>query len=115
MRIVLAIGHFNPRLAMEMLLSEQPDICIVGTTGDSQSLQAMIPASQPDLVVLDWGLPGRPTPEDLLQAQERPGQPRYVVLGQNPILKQQILAAGAEAFVAVGDPPEKLLAALRRE
>ncbi len=115
MRILLAISHSDPRLSLEILLSQEPGLSIVGTTGDMESLLALIQTSRPDLVVLDWDLPGaRPAPLALLKAQRRSGRPQFLVLGRKPELKQQVLAAGAHAFVAIGDPPEKLLATVRQ-
>ncbi len=114
MRVLLAIGQNDPRLALEILLSHEPGLSIVGTTGNIESLLALTQTSRPDLVVLDWDLPGRPEAKILIEAQNFAVRPHFVVLGRDPEGKQRALAAGAQAFVAIGDPPEQLLAAIRR-
>lgn len=70
------------------------------------------PDSQPDLVVLERGLSGRPAAV-LAEAHTQTRQLRFLLLGRDPALRQGALDAGAYAFAAVDDPPELLLAVLR--
>lgn len=114
MNILLATRHTDARLALELLLSEEPGICIVGTASEPEGLLALIRTTQPDLVVLDWSLPGRPAPTILAEAQRVASQLRFLVLGQDGGMRQRALDVGAHAFVLIGDPPEQLLAALRQ-
>jgi len=75
---------------------------------------ALAHTARPDLVLLEWDLPGRPTPEVLAETQALARPVHFLILGSEPALKQPALQAGACAFVLVGDPPELLLAALRQ-
>lgn len=114
MNVVLAIRHADARLALELLLSEEPGISIVGEASETAGLLALIQTAHPDLVVVEWALPGRPTLEVLAEAHTLTGKVRFLVLGQDPSEKQFALAAGGHAFVLIGDPPEHLLAAVRQ-
>jgi DNA-binding NarL/FixJ family response regulator len=114
MNVVLAIRQADARLALELLLSEEPGVSIVGEASETAGLLALIQTTHPDLVVMEWALPGRPILDVLIEAQTLAGKLRFLVLGRNPSEKQPTLDAGGNAFVLIGDPPEHLLAALRQ-
>jgi len=89
---------------------EQDTVC---EAGDDEQLLAQAEVFRPDIVLLDWGLPG-PARTDLLASlhavDPRPG---VIVLGSLLEQRQDALAAGADYFVCKGDPPRRLLAAMR--
>lgn len=115
MNVVLAVRYASARLALELALSEEPGVTVVGAASETEGMLALARAAQPDLVLLEWGLPGRPAPDVLAESQAFTCPIRFLVLGRDPRLKPRALQAGACAFVLVGDPPELLLAALRQE
>ena len=113
MRIVLATRDTDLRLSLELLLSEEPGVKILGGASDSEGFFALVESTCPDLVLLDWNLPGRPVKEVLDQTKLLKVQPKIIVLGKNPDLKNEALQAGAGAYVDKGEPPERLLAAFK--
>lgn len=114
MNVLLAIGRDGPRLALELLLSEEPGITILGAVSEAEGLLALMRILCADLVVMEWSLPGRPAADVLAEARALANQPKFLVLAQEAKLKQCVLQAGAAAFVLVGDPPERLLGSLRQ-
>lgn len=114
MNVVLAVRHARVRLALELALSREPGVTIVGVASETEGALALARTARPDLVLLEWGLPGRPAPDVLAAAQALAGPIRFLVLGHDPLLKQPAQRAGACGFVLVGDPPELLLAAVRQ-
>lgn len=114
MNVVLAMRHAHARLALELALRADPGVTVVGAASETEGALALARTARPDLVVLEWGLPGRPAPQVLAEAQKLAQPLRFLVLGSDPRLKQPALQAGACAFVLVGDPPELLLAAVRQ-
>ncbi|MEA3440931.1 MAG: response regulator transcription factor [Chloroflexota bacterium] len=114
MRILLGIKRSDLRLGLEMLLDEQPGCTVAGSITDATSLLALVKTARPDLVVLDWDLPGEPLAEVLGSVQAAAPRPAIIVLGVDASTEQPALAAGADAFVLKGDPPEELLITLRR-
>jgi DNA-binding NarL/FixJ family response regulator len=114
MNVVLAVRRARARLAMEIALSAEPGVTVVGTASETEGALALARTARPDLVLLEWELPGRPAPEVLAERQVLACPPRFLVLGGDQKLKQPALQAGACAFVLVGDPPELLLAAVRQ-
>jgi len=114
MDILLASVQLDLRLALEMLLHEEPGIDIVGTASETEGLLALIRTTRPDLVILDYDLPGRPCAEALAKAQTADDRPAIIVMGKEARAEQAALAAGADAFVLKGTPPGQLLAAIRQ-
>ena len=112
MRIVLATGDTDLRLSLELLLSEEPGIKILGGASDSEGFLALVKSTCPDLAMLDWDLPGRPVEEVLDQTKLFELQPKLIILGRHPDSKNEALRAGADAYVDKGEPPEKLLLVL---
>jgi two-component system response regulator DesR len=116
MRVLLADSKPALRSAMRLLLEQEPDVNIVAEVADANTLLAVMAQAQPNLVFLDWELPGLQAPNTaatLLQALYAccPNV-RIVVLSGRPEAGRPALAAGASSFVSKADPPERLLAAL---
>jgi two-component system response regulator DesR len=111
--VVIAIGNPSLRLALELLLSEEPGVEVVGTTSETEGLLALVRTAQPDLVVLDWQLPGRSMSDLLSLVQSMEGRPKLIILSGDARVRQHALGAGAHAFVTVGESPNHLLDAFR--
>ncbi len=114
MRIVIALKDTDLRLSIELLLSEEPGILIVGSAIDTQGLLALIDASSPNLVLLDWDLPGESLREVIGHIKACKSPPEIILLGSNEEGKEEYLEAGAHAYLVKGDQPEKLLNAVRQ-
>ena len=114
MQLLVATEQADLRLAIELYLTEEPGVTIIGTVGEAPSLRALLRTSRPDLVLLDWDLPGHPPASLLAETKSLDCHPQVIVLGRELELKPVVLAAGADAFVLKGDPPRQLLAAVRR-
>jgi DNA-binding NarL/FixJ family response regulator len=98
---------------MRLLLEKGLELDVVGEAADGKELVAQLESLQPDILLLDWDLPGRSTTNLFDGFRELDRQPRVIVLGVKPESRQSALAAGADAFVSKGEPPKRLLAALR--
>lgn len=114
MNVVLAIRHADARLALELLLSEEPGVSIVGAASETAGLLALTQTACPDLVVVEWRLPGQPMADVLGELEILTNKLTFLVLGQDSGQKAAALAAGAHAFVLIGDPPEQFLTAVRQ-
>ena len=117
MRIVLASGNTDLRLAIQLLLSEEPGIKITGSASDSAGLIALSRSTCPDLVLLDWDLHGGDlmgVVENIRSCRSEP-KIKLVVMGRRRNLEQAALQAGADEFLLIGDPPEKLLEIIRQK
>lgn len=112
MRILLADDQSRVRFALRTLLQQQPGLEVLAEAVDAESLLACAAATCPDLILLDWELPGL-GPADLLAALRRACPAAHtMVLSSQPEAKRQAAMLGADAFVSKSYPPEELLAAI---
>jgi DNA-binding NarL/FixJ family response regulator len=114
MRIILAAKETDLRLAMQLLLSEEPGAQVIGSASNTGGLLALIKSDLPDLILLDWDLPGQPIHDVISEIEACEPPPVVVLLGNEASLSDEALGAGAEHYIQKGDPPEKLLEVFRR-
>jgi len=115
MRIVLATGDTDLRLAIQLMLSEEPGINIIGSASDSGGFTALINSTHPDLALVDWDLPGRNI-EGLvreIKSIEPKTKLTLIVLGKRST-KEAAVKAGADDYLVKGDPPDMLLETFRQ-
>jgi DNA-binding NarL/FixJ family response regulator len=112
-RILIADHQSAVRSALRLLLEERLELDVVGEAADNQELRAKLKNLRPDIVLLDWDLLARSTavPKHAFLGLDH--QAKLLVLGAQPESGPAALAAGADAFVSKGDPPKRLLTALR--
>ena len=113
MRVLLADDQPQVRSALRLLLEQDPEMNVVGEAANAEELFVQVQATRPDLLLLDWELPGLQPTNPLLPAL-RALCPRLsvIALSGRPEVYREALAAGADAFVSKGDPPERLLSAV---
>ena len=114
MRIVLAVQQGDLGLALQLYLDAEPGLFVVGTATEAASLRALLRTAGPDLVILDWDLPGYAPIHLLGEVKRLRCSPQVIVLGRDGDVRREALAAGAEAFVLLGDPPGDLMETIRR-
>ena len=115
MDILIASGQPNLRFSLEVLLRQQPGIVVIGTVSNTESLLAIIQAARPNLVVMDWELPGCSPVKVLAKVKAAEPPPHFIILGKELDTSQVALDAGADEFLVQGDDsPTTLLAAIRR-
>ena len=112
--LVVADADKRVRSALRILLREEPGLVVVGESAELSSLMAQVRDLAPDIVLLDWELPGRPAAALLLAQSRLDRWPWVIVFSARPESEDEVLAAGADAFVSKGDPPEALLSAFRQ-
>ena len=112
MRILIADDQPNVRSALRLLLEQVSNLEIVGEVADAASLLLLLATKQPDLLLLDWELPGLPA--DHLMRLLRFEQPHLQVLAMSsrPEAQQEAEFAGANGFMSKGDPPETVFTTL---
>ena len=106
MLILVADDEPKVRFGLNVLLQRRPGFEVTGEANDAKDLLAQIKRACPDLVLLDWELPGMHT-VDLLSALRGvcPGLVVIVLSGRLEARKTA-LTAGADAFVSKTDPPD---------
>lgn len=109
MRILLADDQAKVRSALRLLLAEQPGVEILGEAVDTTGLLDWVRVASPDVILLDWELPGLPAATLLPMLHSCCPELRVIALSGRPEASEAALEAGADAFVSKGDPPEELL------
>ena len=112
MRVLIAIPRQEMCAALGLLLSQEPELLIVGQSGDSQELLDKLEEVRPDLVLLDCELPGLPTAELLAELYARDANLKVLILCSKVERERAALGAGAHTFIDKTSHPRQLVTAL---
>jgi len=114
MRILLADDQPKVRFALRTLLERQPGFEVVGEARSDEDLRGQVGPTRPDVVLLDWELPGEKALDTLFTLRIMYPALRVIALSGRAEARRAALRAGVDAFVSKADPPERLLSAIRR-
>jgi DNA-binding NarL/FixJ family response regulator len=114
MRIFIASADKTFRLALQLLLEDEPGMVVIGMADRSEGLLAQVEASQPEALLLDWELAQQATIDLIGDLRHLERQPKIIALSINPQVKEIALAAGACDFISKDVPPDELLPILRK-
>lgn len=112
MRVLIADDQPKVRSALQILLTHQPEVSVVGEVDEAKDLVDQIHTNQPDLVLLDWELPGLSAIGSLTALRMEVPYLSVIALSVRPETRLEALNAGADGFVCKIDPPEQLVKAL---
>jgi DNA-binding NarL/FixJ family response regulator len=97
MRVLVADDQARVRSAIRLLLEQNADIKVLGEAVDATGLLDWVSVVCPDLVLLDWELPGRDAAELLSDIHGSCSHVKVVALSGRPEACQEAIAAGADA------------------
>ena len=115
MRIVVADDHRMFREALRRLLGEQPGFAIVGEAADGDQVLELTLRLRPDILLLDFAMPGRSALQTL-EALQASGAPTRVILLTAAMDRSDIITAlrlGAYGVVLKESGSDLLLRAIR--
>ena len=113
-RILLADNKPEILSSLRLLLETRLDIEIITEARDMEHVLAQVEDSRPNLIILDWKLPGRPISGRISVLRALMPAIKIVVINTRPELRDQVLGEGADAFLCKTDPPAKLLEILQK-
>jgi DNA-binding NarL/FixJ family response regulator len=114
-RVLLVDDQSGVRAGLKMALSLETDLVIVGEASDGPQALAETALRHPDVVVLDYEMPGMDGPA-VIQALKRTGWSGAVVmlsLHDDAMHRTNAASAGAYAFVSKSEPCERLVDQIR--
>ena len=114
MRIILAAREADLRLASQLLLTEEPNVDVVGTASTVSGILALLKTYRVDIVVLDSTLSSKETSEWITKIKNSKSKPKIILLSHTDLSPQTISEMGVDAFVSKMEPPERLVSAFRR-
>lgn len=112
-KIILADDEASLRSAMRLRLEYEPGLSVVGEATNVGSLLAQAEAKLPDILLIDWELPGLANAgagHQLLRTLRIwfP-QIKVIALSSLPEAKAEALAARVDAFVSKAEPADQLI------
>ncbi len=115
LRILLGDDHAIVRQGLKLLIDGQPDMIVVGEGSDGAAVVERAQALRPDIVVMDISMPamnGLTATRTLKRMQ--PGVAIIALTRhEEDTYAQELLRAGASAYVLKHSPPPELLRAVR--
>jgi DNA-binding NarL/FixJ family response regulator len=111
-KTVIASKDIKLRQALEFLFNSEPKANITGSIGDSCGLLAIVRATCPDLILLDWGLPDKPGAELLIDLRRINPKTKTIILS-SPETEKEAISAGADICIVKGTSPETILETFR--
>ena len=114
-KILLVEDHIVVRQGIKALLSDEPDLEIVGEADDGRAALLAVLKLQPDLVLMDISMPGLNGIEATRQIRQRHPEVKVVVLSMhaNEEYVFQVLRAGASGYVLKQSDSSEVLTAIR--
>jgi two-component system response regulator NreC len=114
-KVMLVDDHAVVRSGLRMLLEVEEDVEIVGEAGTAQEALELIERLNPDLVLMDIGLPGLSGIEATAKIREGSKDTAVVALTihEDEEYFFKMLEAGASGYVPKRAAPEELLSAIR--
>jgi DNA-binding NarL/FixJ family response regulator len=112
MRIFVADDQPEVRSALRLLLEQEPGIDVVGEAGDARTLLEGVLNEEPDVVLLDWELPGVTATQLVPTLKRAYCSLSVIALSGLPESRRTALNAGVDAFVSKVEPPERILQVL---
>jgi DNA-binding NarL/FixJ family response regulator len=112
MRLLIADDQAKVRSALRLWLGRQAGMEVLGEAVDARGVIDWVTVACPDGILLDWELPGRDDLNLVRELRERRPGMAIIALSGRAEARAEAWAAGADAFVSKGQPPDHLLVAL---
>ncbi|MEV0135536.1 response regulator transcription factor [Dactylosporangium sp. NPDC050688] len=114
-RVLLADDEAIVRAGLRMLISDEPDLEVVGEAADGHEALRAVAALRPDVVLMDARMPGLDGIAAARAIAEAHPAVKVLVLTtfDEEVLLDGALRAGVAGFLLKVSPPEQLLDALR--
>ncbi|HEX2997459.1 MAG TPA: response regulator transcription factor [Anaerolineales bacterium] len=108
-RILLADDNPGLRSALRLLLETRLEFELIVEARDMEHVLAQVEDSRPNIIILDWELPGRPIRERVSVLRTLVPHLKVIAFSARPESRQTALADGAEAFISKNEPPLLIL------
>jgi two-component system response regulator DesR len=102
-RILIADKNQDSRFALALLLDTRLGATVVGEAPTMEALLEQAAATHPDVVLLDWELPGRPEADRIVVLRSVVPEAQIIVISTRPESESQ--ASDADGFVNKAAPP----------
>jgi len=111
-RVLLADDQEKVRSALRLLIEQELGFFVVGEADAADELLRSILKTYPQIVLLDWELPGLPDAHKLDALRLLNPHLKIIALSGAPEARKSALAEGVDGFISKSEPPDKVLQAL---
>lgn len=112
-RVYLADSQADERLAFRLILQDLK-MQVVGEAADWLTALAQAPATNPDMLMVDWGLVAAGSGADLAEMRLAcPSAMMIVLVSHLSAREQAAISAGADAFISKGETSDRVAERLR--
>lgn len=115
-RVVLVEDHTLARVTMGYFLENAGDMKVVGEAGDGTEAVDLARMHKPDVVLMDYFMPGMDGAQATRQILEYMPETRVVGMSHNDshAVQEALLGAGAVAFMTKRSSMDDLVGAIRK-
>lgn len=114
MRVLIADDQAEVRSALRILLEQTQVDFVFEEASDIAVLHEKAGTFRPDIVLLDWELPGSGMWNEVSTLRRLARGVSIIALSVKPEAEGAARAAGVDAFASKGENPDALLATIRR-
>jgi two-component system, NarL family, response regulator NreC len=114
-RILIADDHGVMRAGLRAILEDEPAIEVIGEAPDGETALHLVNEHDPDIVLLDIGMPGIDGIETTRQLKKRSSSSKVLILSvyEDEALLKEAIKAGASGYVIKRAAEEELIEAIR--
>lgn len=113
MKILIADDHPDVCSALKLLLEQELGLCVTAGVGNMEELWTAMKEYCPDLLFLDWELPGN-NDEELVQAiRKKCPKLITITMSSRPEVHKLALNAGADGFISKGSSAQEVVTAVK--
>jgi len=113
--ILITDDRIASRKGLRALMLTQPDIQVVGEASNGVMAIQFIEKNKPDVVLMDAFMPKMNGLEATRIIKKRWRKIRVVILTLHDDIREEALAAGADAFLVKGCSPDDLILEIKNE
>jgi DNA-binding NarL/FixJ family response regulator len=112
MRIFVEARSPVQLFALGALIRTLPGWVVVGAVTNPAAVMKKVKRAKPDVILLDWNGEGQ-IAETIFSLKSTTRNAVLIVLGTDPVLRQQVLEWGADYFFCKANSPDKLIEILK--
>ena len=114
-KVLITDDRLTSRKGLRALMLTQPDIQVIGEATNGERAIQFIKGHKPDVVIMDVFMPKMNGLEATKIIKKRWSNIRVVILTLHDDIREEAIAAGADAFLVKGCSPDDLILEIKND
>jgi len=114
-KVLITDDRLTSRKGLRALMLTQPDIQVIGEATNGENAIEFIKDNKPDVVIMDAFMPKMNGLEATKIIKKKWSGIRVVILTLHDDIREEAIAAGADAFLVKGCSPDNLIQEIKNE